>query len=280
MTYLFLAVVIAFLSSASTEEKSTVLASNSDTISLATLYERLNDYDVAFVGEEHDSPEGHRAELELLSNLFDRDSTLVMGLEMFERDVQHVLDSYLAGEIDESAFLEGSRPWPNYETDYRPLVEFARSKGIPVVAANVPRRMASLVSRSGDFSPELFGEDSVYLPAAIDFDSEEYRERFMSTMEGMPHAGPMGAMNPENLFKAQALKDAVMASSLSSWLERGRKVLFFCGRFHSDYHLGIPYQLEKSRPGLNIAVVTLLPYDSNVSGEEFSRVADFIMLCR
>jgi uncharacterized iron-regulated protein len=151
---------------------------------------------------------------------------------------------------------------------------------MPVVAANVPRRMASEVSRSGEFSPEQFGEDSVYLPSAIDLNSDEYHKRFMATMEGMPHSGPMGAMNPENLYKAQVLKDAVMASSLYPWLDRGRKVLFFCGRFHSDYHLGIPYQLQKGRPGLKIAVLTLLPQGSDISDEELSNIADFILLCR
>ena len=97
-------------------------------------------FDVVFVGEVHDSPVAHRAELDLLSGLSERDPRLVLALEMFERDVQDVLDAYLKGEIPEDEFLSRSRPWPSYTDDYRPLVELAKAKGLPVVGAGADRR--------------------------------------------------------------------------------------------------------------------------------------------
>ena len=85
----------------------------------------------------------------LLGGLRRRKVAPTVSLEMFERDVQGVVDGYLAGSIPESQFLQESRPWPRYATDYRPLVEMAKSEGWTVVAANLPRRVASAVAKSG-----------------------------------------------------------------------------------------------------------------------------------
>ena len=90
-------------------------------------------------------------------DLLERDSSLVLALEMFERDVQDTLDAYLKGEIPEDEFLEQARPWPNYLEDYRPLIEFAKSKGIPVIAANIPRRAAAAVAMANKISPDVLG---------------------------------------------------------------------------------------------------------------------------
>ena len=88
----------------------------------------------------------HRLELSLVEGLVRRRVPIVIAMEMFERDVQPVLDQYLAGTITEEQFLKDSRPWPRYATDYRPIVEFARAHHLPVIASNVPRHIATDVS--------------------------------------------------------------------------------------------------------------------------------------
>jgi uncharacterized iron-regulated protein len=79
----------------------------------------------------------------------------VLSLEMFERDVQTVINEYLKNQITETHFLAASRPWANYKTDYRPLVEFAKEKNLEVVAANAPRRYVNMVTRLGRASLDL-----------------------------------------------------------------------------------------------------------------------------
>ncbi len=195
---------------------------------------------------------------------------------MFERDVQDCLDAYLQGRISEDEFLERARPWPNYYEDYRPLIELAKRKGIPVIAANIPRRAAAAVAMANKISPEVLGEDTAYIPQTLHVDSKEYYMRFLATMETMPHGAPMKRMNPKALFKAQVLKDAVMGDSLSAFLDR--RILFCCGHFHSDYHLGIPYQLEKNHPELRIAVITFASYVEELPMKDRSRIGDFIWL--
>src|ERR1043166_3754058 len=104
--------------------------------------------DVVFFGEQHDDPETHFAEFALLEALGHRHASVTVSLEMFERDVQPALSQYLEGQLGEADFLAQSRPWERYATDYRPMVQLARARGWPVVAANVPRPMASAVSRA------------------------------------------------------------------------------------------------------------------------------------
>jgi uncharacterized iron-regulated protein len=233
-------------------------------------------FDVVFVGEVHDFPVAHQAELALLSGLSEQDPRLVLALEMFDRDVQDVLDAYLRGGISEDEFLSRSRPWPSYPDDYRPLVELAKARGLPVVAASVPRRAAAAVARANEISAEVLGEDGVFLPGKVHLGSRPYRKRFMDIMADMPGGAPMRSMNPDGLYKAQVLKDAVMAGSIEPFLDR--RVLFCCGQFHSDYRLGIPYQLRKNHPRLKTAVIAFSSAVEGLSMKDRSRVADFIWL--
>ena len=237
-------------------------------------FDILMDYGVIFIGEEHESRVSHNAELTILKGLAGRDSKLVLALEMFERDVQDILDAYLRGTIPEDKFLEQARPWPNYLEDYRPLIEFAKKKGIPVIAANVPRRAAAAVAMANKVSPDVMGEDSIYLSKKLHLKSKEYYKHFISSLEEMPHSAPMKDMNVDGLYKAQILKDAVMAASIEPFLDR--RTLFCCGHFHSDYHLGIPYQLQKNHPELKVAVVTFASYVGDLPMKERSRIGDFI----
>src|SRR6187455_2010401 len=101
--------------------------------------------DAVFVGEQHDDPNTHRLELAIVEGLTRRGVTVVVSMEMFERDVQAALDQYAAGTTTEEQFLKDARPWPRYATDYRPIVEFARVHRIPVIGSEVPRRIASEV---------------------------------------------------------------------------------------------------------------------------------------
>lgn len=244
--------------------------------SLENALKMLQEYQVIFLGEQHNSPEAHEAEMGLLIGLAGLDPKIVLALEMFERDVQRVLNKYLKGKISEEEFLEKSRPWPNYQTDYRPLIEFSKSRDIPVVAANVPRRAAAAVAQANKISPEILGPDAIYLPETQPFDSRKYYRLFQAKLEGMPPMGPMGQAKPRALYKAQLVKDAVMAAALDPYLTR--RILFCCGHFHSDYHLGIPYQLRKNHPRLKIAVIAMSSAVAKVPMKRLSELADFFWI--
>ena len=107
------------------------MTNKANVLDLEEFFEALMDYNITFVGEDHDSRVAHEAELTMFTELAGRDPSLVLALEMFERDVQDTLNAYLKGTIPEDKFLELTRPWPNYQEDYRPLIELAKAKGIP-----------------------------------------------------------------------------------------------------------------------------------------------------
>ncbi len=230
-------------------------------VSAGEMIEDLMAFDGVFIGEKHDDPLAHEWELFIWNALADQGR--VLALEMFETDVQDVLYSYLAGEISEEEFLETSRPWGNYSADYAPLVESARERGLRVIAANVPRRYAAMVASGGW---EAIRDLPFFGELVIDSSSVFYRDKFMATMEAMGGGMHGMPMDHGNMYRAQLLKDAVMASSVA-----GERFVFICGSFHSDHHSGIPDQL----PGdVSIATVKILP-----EGEEFhGEAADYVIV--
>ena len=119
-------------------------------VSLVDVARIMNDADMIFLGEIHDDSLSHVAELDLLKALNAQyPRKVALSMEMFETDVQPILNEYLAGYIREKNFTTDSRAWPNYKTDYRPLVEFARAEKMPVIAANAPGRYTNMVTTGG-----------------------------------------------------------------------------------------------------------------------------------
>jgi uncharacterized iron-regulated protein len=153
---------------------------------------RLAASDAIFVGEEHDDPETHRAELWLLENLHRRwGQKLTLAMEMFERDGQAALDDYLAGRSTEAQLGKTVALWSNYQTDYRPLVEYARARRVPVIGSNVPRRIARDVSRNGVAATlaKLPEKDKPLAAAFTSAPDDAYFARFQAII-GEGHGGP------------------------------------------------------------------------------------------
>lgn len=208
--------------------------------------------DIILFGEEHDDPIAHWLQLLVAQDLVAR-GPLVMGAEMIEADDQDALDRYLRGEIDQAGLDTLARLWTNHPTDYAPLVDLAKEKQLSFVACNVPRRYARAVSKGGfaalDTIPE--NERAWIAPLPIPFDPALPGYVKMLTLMG-DHASPEMAM-------AQALKDATMAHFIAQHAMKGTRFLHFNGSFHSDFHEGIGWYLDRARPELSrvtIATVT------------------------
>jgi uncharacterized iron-regulated protein len=246
-------------------------------------------HDVVFVGEVHDDPTAHLLEAELLRRAWQAygkpppggaaPRRVALSLEFFERDVQLVLDEYLAGLITESAFRAASRPWPRYATDYRPLVEFAREHGLDVIAANAPRRYAARVARHGRGALEELSPRAreILPPLPYGQPSRAYRDQWIQVISavmavegtrcGVPvedAPAPVGAHDGlGNQLHAQALWDASMAWWIARHLEAhpGALVLHLAGGFHVERGTGIPEHLAAYRPGARFLTVVLRPVE-------------------
>ncbi|MFP5503124.1 MAG: ChaN family lipoprotein, partial [Candidatus Sericytochromatia bacterium] len=247
--------------------------------------EAMDQSDVVILGEEHDDPLAHRLERTFLEMAAKRAKArpIALSLEMFERDVQLVMDEYLTGLIREKDFLAAARPWKNYEPDYRPLVELARTEGLAVIAANAPGRYVSRVGRLGAASlAALPFEARAYLaPLPYAAASKAYAEKFRARI------GPMAA-NPDHhthhpplaadLLEAQVLRDATMAHAIARHLEKQKSglVLHVNGRFHSDERLGVPEHLARYLPEARVVVVTLATTETGQP--EGGAATDFVIV--
>jgi uncharacterized iron-regulated protein len=220
-----------------------------------------------FFGEFHDDAGAHQAQLALLRGLADAGTPVILSLEMFERDVARTLSAYLAGTITDSVFRATARPWPNYATDYRPAVEFAKARGWPVVAANVPRRLASAVSRAGlAILDTLNATDRAYAARDVQCPStDRYHDRFVAVMrEGMGggHGGGDATAMLERFYQAQCIKDETMAESIAQALANAPAdavLVHLNGAFHSDYGLGTADRVRRRVPGVRIVVISAAP---------------------
>ena len=221
---------------------------------------QLAQADVVLFGEQHNDPIAHWLELQIVKDLAQAKGPgkLVLGLEMFERDVQPLVAGYTAGTLADSVFERQSRPWPNYATDYRPLLQFARNQRITVVATNAPRRYAQQVAHGSLAAlDQLPAAEKAYvapLPLAVDYELPGYKN-MAAMFGGMTSAHGGGA---RNVIQAQALKDATMAATIRRSLAPGQMLLHLNGSYNSDHHDGIVAYLRAGKPALRVQTLSVV----------------------
>lgn len=228
--------------------------------------------DVVLFGEIHNFSIIHWLQLEFVKDMSVKNK-LVLGAEMLERDNQDELNAYLAGSINQKKFDSVARLWVNYKTDYKPLVDFAKENKLAFIATNVPRKYASLVYKN-DFKvlDTLSGERKNWVaPLPIEYDAELPGYKSMKDM-GDGHIS-------ETLPKAQALKDATMAYSISQNLKEETVFIHFNGTYHSNNYEGINWYLRKFVPKVKIMTIATVEQDDiGLFKKENSNLADFIIV--
>lgn len=238
------------------------------------MLKQLETADIVLFGELHNNPIAHWLQLELTKDLYEfKGDELILGAEMFESDNQLILDEYITGVIFESRFEAEARLWPNYKTDYKPLIDFAWDKDLKFVASNVPRRYASLVNSKGFEGLEQLSDDAKKFipPLPIVYDSTLTCYQELLDFDGD------GEVN-ENFPKAQALKDATMAHFiLKNWSDE-KLLLHYHGAYHSENYESIYWYLKYNNPNLNIATITTVSQNNVMQLEEENiGTADFII---
>jgi uncharacterized iron-regulated protein len=229
---------------------------------------------VVLFGEMHDNPISHWLELKLTQDLFKiKKQNLILGAEMFEARDQRLIDKYLTNEIAEDTFRKKVNLWKNYETDYKPLLEFARDTNLQFIATNVARKYAGLVMRGG-FSKldTLSADEKKYIaPLPLEYDPELEQYKKMLTDANPGHSSP-------NLPKAQALKDATMAYFINQNLTEGKLFLHFNGSYHSDFYEGIMWYLKRKNSEMRILTIATVEQTdiSKLTPDNFM-AADYII---
>ncbi|MBL7766083.1 MAG: ChaN family lipoprotein [Chitinophagaceae bacterium] len=261
-------------------------------VSLSDIVKDMESFDVVFFGEEHNDSVTHYLENKLFEMLYaEYGKQMALSMEMFDRDVQGVMNEYLVDAIREKNFLKDARVWSNYK-DYRPMVEFAKKNQLDVICANAPSRYTNLAGRKGQealrYLPD--GAHRHFAPLPYETASGGYYDKLMGLTSHTPEATTTDAKKPApamsmagfDLIVAQSLWDATMAYSIAEHLKayRGKKIMQVNGRFHSDEGFAVVTQLYNYRPKTRSLVISCGSAENfrNINWSEFAHLGDYIII--
>ena len=263
-------------------------------VTLNEIVNDMADHDVLFYGEEHNDSVTHFLEKTILQLLHAKyGAQVTLSMEMFERDVQPVMNEYLKGFIKEKHFTKDARAWSNYR-DYKPMVEFAKEKGLDVVCANSPVRYNNLAGRKGEEELLKLPDESqeYFAPVPYDTATGDYYEK----LTGLPQhsaavpkdtakkatAPAMTGMGGFDMVVSQSLWDATMAYSISQYLKghKGKKVMQVNGRFHSDEGFAAATQLKHYRPKAKQLIISSGSDEAfpNIKWDDYKKDGDYIIM--
>ncbi|HEY8569246.1 ChaN family lipoprotein [Microbulbifer sp.] len=253
---------------------------------LLQMVSELEKEDVVFIGEYHGNQASHLLEMQVLAALHRRNLAAnrqtVLSLEMFNRDQQAILNDYIAGTIGEKYLIDEAPAWKNYQGSYRPLVEYAKQNGIPVIAANAAGDIVRCIGRQAEgYVEKLDQTEKMYIARQPFAEIPGYSEKFYGLMGG---TAENPSQHQRQAYLGQITRDNTMAESIAEALMQspGAQVVHINGSFHSEDHLGTVAALKRLGPGLNVSVITPIHLDefSALQGESLlsERDDDFYYL--
>lgn len=210
----------------------------------------LGSAQIIYLGEIHNSPTDHADQLTILQNFQGQGQPVALGLEMFQRPFQGVLDRYLAGQIGEEELRQQSefdRRWGFPWEQYAPLLRLAKAEKWPVVALNTPVEITRKVARQGLES--LTGDDWRYIPPAAEIDrtNSTYQQQIFAAYQQHRHQAQMNSKSFERFYEAQLLWDETMAAAAAQFYRQHprTKLVVIAGQAHINYGYGIPDRVTR-----------------------------------
>ncbi len=274
MKKIFLSIiVILFINTTFAQKKKAYVIYNAKgkRVSYKKMIKKLAKKDVILFGELHNNPIAHWLQYEVTNDL-NKKKPLILGAEMFEADNQIPLNRYLKGEITYKGLDTLARLWPNYKTDYAPLVKFAKKNNIAFVATNIPRRFANKVYKKGFGALDKLSdkEKSWVAPLPIAYDANLPRYKEILVMMGK-HGSP-------KLVMAQAVKDATMGYFINKNYKKNHLFIHYNGAFHSDFYEGTLWYLKRENNNLNYGTISTVSQENvHKLEKEHYKKADFII---
>jgi uncharacterized iron-regulated protein len=254
-------------------------------ISFAQLIERLESSRVVFVGEAHDQIEHHHIELRIIQELLAKGKDLVVGMEMFSRSQQPVLDRWSQGGLTEREFRNQTHwdmTWGFDYPLYKGILDEAKNHHLKVLALNVEREWVSNVAKNG--IQGLSDEDRNKLPE-MDLTDKDHRAYIRRIYDS--HRGGL-AKDFEHFYESQSLWDEGMAETLSEFLQspegQNKTIVVIAGNGHVVFDFGTPKRFYRRTPfpfkTLVMKEWTKEPDMDLVSSPTPAPLADFLWVTR
>jgi uncharacterized iron-regulated protein len=231
-------------------------AGQKESITFGEMMDRLLHADLICIGETHDSDLCHRVQLQIIKALFACDERLGVGMEMFQKPFQPVLDKYSRGESDEESFLKASeyrQRWGYNWFLYRPIVEFCKRNAVPLAALNAPRELTKRISQVGYAG--LKEEEKRQL-GNLDLKRKDHRDYWLERLAKMHGKSKATAEEKERSYQVMAVWDDFMAASAAHFQKQRhlRRLVILAGSGHIERGFGIPLRTAKRTGGTVLTV--------------------------
>jgi len=249
---------------------------NGKKVNYEKFVKKISEADVILFGELHNNPINHWLQYEVTKDIYEKyNDFLALGAEMYEADNQIIINEYLGGHIDYKLLKNEAKVWPNDETDYLPLLDFAVRNQLTFVATNIPRRYARMVSQQGFKAFNHLSDEAKKYIAPLPLKYDEKLPGYVKMKKMAAHAK---GMNGDFLAMAQASKDATMAHFiLKNWVE-GRTFIHYNGAYHSNNYEGILWYLKKANPDLKVATISCVEQEKiDALADENKSIAHYII---
>ena len=197
----------------------------------------LADVRIVYVGENHRDINHHQIQLQIIQSLFNQSPNLVVGMEMFDRAYQPVLDQWTKGEFDEKTFLKQVHWYANWKYDYKyykEILDFIKEKNIQMVGINIPFHLPPKIAIGGVDS--LSPEEKKLLPESIDLTDPEHRAYVKKVFD---RHQIKGRDDFENFYMAQSVWEDVMAETVARYLQ-DKQMIVLVGNGHIVKKFGVP----------------------------------------
>jgi aminopeptidase N len=200
---------------------------------------------VIYVGETHTNYEDHKVQLKVIMRLHEEGRKFAIGMEMFQKPFQKVMNDYLSGTISEREFLKNTQYFKRWQFDYnfyREIIGYAKAMNIPVIALNLWSEIIKKVSADG--LDGLTDIERAELPESMDMSDKDYRERLRTVFK--QHRNNANR-NFDYFYQAQILWDETMAHSVDQFLRENpdSQMIVLAGNGHIQYHSGIPNRVHR-----------------------------------
>ncbi|WP_373542197.1 ChaN family lipoprotein [Chamaesiphon sp.] len=240
---------------------------------------QLQTADVVYLGETHDRESDRQQQLAIIQALLKHNPKLAIGMEMFQRPAQPLLDRYLAGTITAAELRQQSefdKRWGYKWESYAPILEFAKAHRLPVIALNTPTEITRKAAKQGLESLTATELQSIPPIAEIDRSNLAYKEMILASYQ--QHAGMVSiASNSfDRFYTAQLLWDETMAERVANFVRQNpeHQTIVIAGNSHIIYGYGIPERVKRRLANPKFRQKTVLL--SNDVNFERSQPADFV----
>ncbi|WP_457642615.1 ChaN family lipoprotein [Persephonella sp.] len=243
---------------------------------------------VIYVGEQHIMFSNHAMQLNIIKALHRQYPDIAVGMEMFQRSKQDILDKFINGEISEKEFLKKSdyyKAWKYNYNLYRPIILYCRENKIPIIALNADRELIKKVSDGGMES--LSKEDYKKLPSQMDFVNFSYIEYLKGIFAD--HSSVMKKKKKFiNFLQSQIIWDETMAETVSEYIKNNpdKKMVVLAGGGHIRYRYGIPSRVERrtGERGLTVllddqlrkGIADYMVYTAHLTGEKEKKLGVYV----